>query len=195
MVAFSSATDIEKDGTPSSVPPASGSIRPSNASSLPGKNGNLSLKEKCMQLLESNGTTSFMMIVTVYALYSDDLRILCFDPSSDFTFMVISSVAFFLFVAEIALQCWCREKYLQLPCVEELLSVKDEVTWQERLQKLRSVIRIGSFFFWLDLLATFSMVFEVRLDLSLSAYRSECFVFNKCGPGPNTFCPFFPLWP
>ena len=135
-----------------------------------------------------------MMIVTVYALYSDDLRILCFDPSSDFTFMVISSVAFFLFVAEIALQCWCREKYLQLPCVEELLSVKDEVTWQERLQKLRSVIRIGSFFFWLDLLATFSMVFEVRLDLSLSAYRSESFVFNKCGPGPNTFCPFFPLW-
>lgn len=115
-------------------------------------------KKKCLEFIESTPITFFMTVVTMYALYSDDVRVLGFDKSIDPVFIVFSSIAFFLFLGEIGVQCWCREKYIKPP---KNIKFGRGATWEERLKVLKDFIRIGSFYFWLDLLATLSMVFEL----------------------------------
>ena len=119
------------------------------------------LKDQCVKFLESSLVTAFMTLITIYALFSDDVRVLCFEKGSDTTFVVVSSIAFFLFVIEIGLQCWCRDKYLLLPDAETIKDLTRAATWSQRLDALRSVFTIGSFYFWLDLMATLSMIFEL----------------------------------
>jgi len=118
-------------------------------------------KEKVLSILESTVVTSFMTISTIYALFSDDVRVLAFDKSVDTAFVVLSSVAFFLFLVEIAIQCWCRERYLQLPDVGKFKSLWNAVTWAERWKYTQAIVTIGSFYFWLDLMATLSMIIEI----------------------------------
>jgi len=81
---------------------------------IPG-NGKPNLKEKCLSVIETTSVTLFMTIVTIYALFSDDIKVLAFDKSSDTVFVTFSSIAFFLFLLEIVVQCWCCENYLILP--------------------------------------------------------------------------------
>ena len=71
------------------------------------------------------------MLVTVYALFFDDIRILCLPPSADLTCDIITLVCIVLYFAELILGCVAIEGYFL------------------------------SFFFWLDLLAALSMVPDV----------------------------------
>lgn len=119
------------------------------------------LKDQCMTFLDSTLVTAFMTLITIYALFSDDVRVLCFQKGSDTAFVVVSSIAFFLFIIEIGVQCWCRDKYLMLPNAETIKDLRRASSWSKRLEVLRSVFKIGSFYFWLDLLATLSMIFEL----------------------------------
>ena len=123
------------------------------------------LKEKCQKLLESNSLAALMSIATVYALYSSDVLVLFFDKSADLSFTVVSSIAFFLFLIEIILQCWCREKYLVIPSMQRLKSAWDDVLLKqgkgEKLHIILKALQIGSFYFWLDSMSTVSMIFEV----------------------------------
>ena len=123
-------------------------------------------REYCLQLIDSNSLTSFMAIVTIYALYSDDVRVLGFDKAADPAFVVLSSIAFFLFLIEIGVQCWCRDKYINIP---KKIACGREADWQERLESVKKFIWVGSFYFWLDLMATLSMVFELPWMTSVSA--------------------------
>ena len=137
---------------------------------IPG-NGKPNLKEKCLSVIETTSVTLFMTIVTIYALFSDDIKVLAFDKSSDTVFVTFSSIAFFLFLLEIVAQCWCRENYLILPKrsdIKKLLS--KSTTRKEKWDVLKSVFAIGSFYFWLDLMATCSMIFEIPW---LSPYSSD----------------------
>ncbi len=118
-------------------------------------------RERCLAYIESSPSTSLMTVVTIYALYSDDVRILAFDKSADGAFIVFSSIAFFLFLVEIGLQCWCRDDYLRFPRTQEKKGRIHGSTWEDRYNCLKSFICIGSFYFWLDLMATISMVFEI----------------------------------
>ena len=111
-----------------------------------------------------------MMLVTIYALYSDDVRVLGFDKSADTTFVVSSSIAFFLFLVEIAVQCWCRDDYIRIPkdgCRDDYIRIPKDVqcgkgaTNREKWESFRKIVWIGSFYFWLDLMATLSMIFEL----------------------------------
>lgn len=124
-------------------------------------------KDKCLKFLESNLVTSFMTIITMYALYSDDVRVLAFEKSADLVFVILSSIAFFLFLFEILLQCWCRDEYLNIPKRAVVSGLKG--SWNEKIESIKSVLFIGSFYFWLDLMATVSMVFELPWIMSPNA--------------------------
>lgn len=118
--------------------------------------------------IDANVTTVFMSLVTAYVLYGDDTRILlAFDPGVDRVFLVLSSIAFALFLTEIFLLCWCKEKYLKTP---DFTSMKESFTlecWADRtstlswLSEVGKAAQIGSFYFWLDLISTLSMAVEM----------------------------------
>mmetsp|Transcript_7066 Transcript_7066/g.19725 ORF Transcript_7066/g.19725 Transcript_7066/m.19725 type:complete len:973 (+) Transcript_7066:256-3174(+) len=119
-------------------------------------------RENILAHLDSNTSTFLMTLFTLYALFSDDLRILTVDAAGDIVYTVLSSISFFLFLAEILLQCWCREQYMRLPSMSTLQTTRERgLTWKERMYILRSALAIGSFYFWLDLLATLSLSFEI----------------------------------
>lgn len=83
----------------------------------------------------------FMMAVTIFVLFGDDVRILCFPPSADGVFAFFVSLSFILFALEMLLYCWAKSDFSN------------------------GIFRIKgyafSFFFWLDLLAVLSMIPDV----------------------------------
>jgi class 3 adenylate cyclase len=125
-------------------------------------------KVRIDRLIDSNAAITFMSLVTVYALYGDDVRILAFEPSSDGAFLAMSTIAFMSFLLEISLLCWCRDNYLQKPDLEALKEICTVRHWNRResaaayMKELGKALHMGSFYFWLDLISTFSMVIEVR---------------------------------
>lgn len=130
---------------------------PTKSDNFPSK-----IHEQCLSVLDSTAGTSFMTFVTMYALYGDDIRILIVDASKDDVFTIFSSISFFLFLAEILVQCVCRQNYMRIANVGVLLSTLGRAnTTRERLKALRTGMAIGSFYFWLDLLATVSMTLEI----------------------------------
>ena len=132
------------------------------------------VRERCLAHLDSYTSTFLMTFFTLYALFSDDLRIITVDATGDIVYTVLSSVSFFLFLAEILLQCWCREQYMRLPNMSRLRTATERgLTWKERLCILRQALAIGSFYFWLDLLATISLSFEIPWMSSSSSTSSS----------------------
>lgn len=73
-----------------------------------------------------------MLVVTIYALIGDDIRILAFNKDHDDVFLWLNVVAFSLFMIELTFSS---------------IGVKDY---------------FGSFFFWLDLLSTLSIVTDIE---------------------------------
>mmetsp|Transcript_28745 Transcript_28745/g.43412 ORF Transcript_28745/g.43412 Transcript_28745/m.43412 type:complete len:284 (+) Transcript_28745:698-1549(+) len=69
-----------------------------------------------------------MTLITIYALYFDDLRLLFFDKSQDDVFYGITLVGIICFTCEILLASYAKKDY-----------------W-------------NSFFFWLDIVSTLSMI-------------------------------------
>mmetsp|Transcript_37968 Transcript_37968/g.79521 ORF Transcript_37968/g.79521 Transcript_37968/m.79521 type:complete len:864 (-) Transcript_37968:224-2815(-) len=117
--------------------------------------------------VDSNATITFMSFITIYAIYGDDVRILAFDPGADKFFLAMSSLAFAFFLLEISLLCWCRDKYLQRPDFPEIKELFTMDRWRVRKStfawfgQLGKAMQTGSFYFWLDLISTFSMAIEM----------------------------------
>ena len=78
-----------------------------------------------------------MTAITVYALFADDFRILAFPKGADRYFDVLTSFGIIMFSIEIVLTCKATQNYF---C---------------------------SFFFWLDIVSTISMVFDISVIFSL----------------------------
>ena len=72
-----------------------------------------------------------MFLFTLYALIGDDIRLLNFSKESDSAFMVLNILTFILFMIELILSS---------------ISVPDY---------------FGSFFFWLDLISTISLIADI----------------------------------
>ena len=119
------------------------------------------------KFLDSNGAITFMSLITVYALYGDDVRIIAFQPNADIVFLALSAVASAFFLIEISLLCWCKQGYLRRPDLTALRDVCSIYAWTNRhstlkwMSKLWNMLQPGSFYFWLDLISTFSMVIEM----------------------------------
>ncbi len=76
-------------------------------------------------------TAIFMTLITVYSLFFDDIRALAFPPSSDNTFYGITTFCMAAFLIEIFLASLVKEDYFL------------------------------TFFFWLDLISTISMIPDI----------------------------------
>mmetsp|Transcript_28098 Transcript_28098/g.24827 ORF Transcript_28098/g.24827 Transcript_28098/m.24827 type:complete len:179 (+) Transcript_28098:159-695(+) len=76
-------------------------------------------------------TVTIMSIMTVYALFGDDIRSLVPDKDSDVTFYIITTVALALFALELILSSLAKPGYFL------------------------------NFFFWLDFISTVSLIFDI----------------------------------
>jgi class 3 adenylate cyclase len=114
------------------------------------------LATKMMTMLESTPAQVLLNVITGYALFGDDVRTAGFDGGNKFVadsaFLAVSSFAFFLFNLELLIQVLFKEDYFPWPR-------KEGMTRWEQLKSFD--FPQGSFYFWLDLIATWSLVFEL----------------------------------
>lgn len=106
------------------------------------------------QVLGSHYCHIFMFIVTIWTLFSDSIKHCTLDVATDDIFDTIISVAFFLFVLEILLSLFSEPDYRSIP--EFILRPMEN--WGSMILRC---CQIGSFYLWLDLIATLSLIFEV----------------------------------
>lgn len=106
-------------------------------------------------LMESLPYVITMAVVTIWALFSDDIRLASTDSSGDLGFEVIISIVFFMFLIEIFGTSFYKPEYVNVQPWEPQPGDTLWMTWKRRL-------KIGSFYFWLDWIATTSLIFEVR---------------------------------
>jgi class 3 adenylate cyclase len=90
-----------------------------------------SISEKCKLILESSPAVITMNIATIYALFGDDIKTLGFPKSADDVFSSLVVICLFLFTAELIFSFILKPGY----------------KW--------------SFYFWLDLIATLSLVPDI----------------------------------
>ena len=72
-----------------------------------------------------------MAVVTIYTLFFDDIRILALPKKWDDFFYLLTAISLLLFTVEIIIACYAKKGYF------------------------------NSFFFWLDVLSTVSMIFDI----------------------------------
>ncbi|OMJ77735.1 hypothetical protein SteCoe_22604 [Stentor coeruleus] len=92
---------------------------------------NASRNEKFFTFLESKKVTITMSLVTIYALFADDIKTLAFAKSSDDIFSTLVVICLLLFTGELVLSSLYKPNY----------------KW--------------SFYFWLDLVATLSLITDI----------------------------------
>jgi len=88
-------------------------------------------KIKIERFLNHWAVTVFMTIVTVYALFGDDIRLAFFQKGADDTFYALTFISMILFFAELVLASIAKEDYF------------------------------NSFYFWLDLVSTVSLITDI----------------------------------
>lgn len=103
------------------------------------------------KILESVTFQVIVNILTVYALFSDDLRVILAPPSADIPFTIVAIIIMSIFVAEIVMSCFVKRDYL------------------------------FSFFFFLDILGTASMLFDITWFAALMGGGSKSIGKNARG--------------
>lgn len=88
-------------------------------------------KGKCKKLSNDAHFTTLTTVLTLYALFGDDIRLSSTDKDNDILFNVLTVFCLFIFLVEIVAASVGKEEYF------------------------------GSFFFWLDALSTASLVFDL----------------------------------
>jgi hypothetical protein len=69
------------------------------------------IKKIFNKIIDNNVYTFFMTVLTVYALFGDDLRLLVFTKSDDQYFFGITSLCLFFFAMEIILASYSKVMY------------------------------------------------------------------------------------
>ena len=88
----------------------------------------MKLKRKLEKVIDNTIVVLIMTVVTVYALFFDDIRILVFPKSSDDFFYGITLLGMILFTIEIIIASYAKDGYQ------------------------------GSFFYYLDIVSTVTMI-------------------------------------
>ena len=105
-------------------------------------------------VLDGTSCTIFMTTLTIWALFADDVRLSVVDDEADALFGIVTTVVFICFVIEIIACSLADPKYLALPQWQRQSDESLLQMWQRRFS-------IGSFFFWLDLISTISLLLEL----------------------------------
>lgn len=108
--------------------------------------------------IECDAYILVMSCITIWALFSDNIRIAATDRSVDGAWDLVISTIFFIFIIEILLSIFCKDDYAPTP--------KFELLEGETLNNnFRAIfvrwIQVGSFYLWLDIIATCSFMFEI----------------------------------
>ena len=110
----------------------------------------------------------FMGLLTIWTLYQGDIRLAATHKDADLAFEVIISICFFLFSIEIFLQCFYKDGYLVLPKWDEGERAGGESVWQAWERRLS----FGSFYFWMDVVATFTLIFDMDWMLDTATQQA-----------------------
>ena len=97
----------------------------------------------------NNGITwaAIAVVLTIYALFIDDLRLLYFPKTSDPTFVVINWIILFIFLLEWIIDSIVRPEYFKsLTSLLDLLAALSLVPVTELIQDETSVARIARTF-------------------------------------------------
>ncbi len=103
----------------------------------------LRMKTKISIYMNHWTVTLFMMIVTLYALFGDDIKIAFCNKSADEAFNWITMAALVCFTIEITLNAICQEDYF------------------------------NSFYFWLDVISTLSLLTDIQWVWNLVVGEQE----------------------
>ena len=109
-----------------------------------------------------------MGLLTIWTLYQGDIRLAATHKDADLAFEVIISICFFLFSIEIFLQCFYKDGYLVLPKWDEGERAGGESVWQAWERRLS----FGSFYFWMDIVATFTLIFDMDWVLDTATQQA-----------------------
>jgi hypothetical protein len=105
-------------------------------------------------VVESPAISVVMSLFTVWALFGNDIRLSGTSKEADYAFLVIISIIFFCFILEILAACYYKEDYLHLPQFKR-------IPGEDMYATLKRFCSFGSFYFWLDLVATLTLLLEV----------------------------------
>jgi hypothetical protein len=83
------------------------------------------------KILNSRVMQTLVNVFTIYALFGDDIKVAALPKSADLAFNILNLMALVIFTAEILISCKTRKDYFL------------------------------SFFFWLDVLSTLSLVLDL----------------------------------
>lgn len=114
---------------------------------------------------ESRYFVGLMGILTIWTLYQTDIRLAGTEKEADTAFLGIVSACFFLFAFEIIAQSLYKSDYFILPKWEPEPGETWSKTWFRRSQ-------IGSFYFWLDIIATLTLIMDIRWILGDAAFQT-----------------------
>lgn len=110
---------------------------------------------------ENRKVVIIMGVLTVWSLFNDDIRIITAPEKADIAFTIIISIVFFIFVLEmLSILCYKKEYFLLPDCSVGQREERSIPAF------LREKLRLGSFSFWIDLIATTSLLLEVGVSTS-----------------------------
>ena len=103
---------------------------------------------------ESKYVVATMSVFTIWALFDNDIRLAAAGKDADLGFLVVISIIFFCFILEIIASSIYKNDYLMIPDMKRR-------RYEPLLESIIRRLQIGSFYFWLDWIATLSLIFEV----------------------------------
>jgi hypothetical protein len=105
-------------------------------------------------IIEGTTVSVIMSVFTVWAWFGNYILLSGTHKNADAAFEVIITIIFFCFITELLATCYCKPGYLNIPD----FSIKPGEGYKHILKKLGT---LGSFYFWLDLVASLTLILEV----------------------------------
>ena len=112
------------------------------------------LKNNISIVLRNPAHSTFMMVLTIWALFSHDLRDCFLTKEYDYGFQLANFIAFIFFSIEILCYCFCKDEYFDLSKLN--FSSTDNLK-----QKMMNILSVGSYIFWFDVTASIFLFFDV----------------------------------
>lgn len=96
----------------------------------------------------------FMIIITLWSLFGNDIKYTSTTKSADSAFDGILSVIFVLYCIEILLTLYSKPDYFVIPNWKRMPN-------ETLMDSLRRRFNVGGFYFWLDIISALSFIFEL----------------------------------